>query len=52
MFFQVCALKYQYLEIQSILPKLKRLKELLEKNMYNGEECEQDDEHMDKKVKN
>ena len=40
----------EYYEVREIRPKLKRLRELLEENMFSGMECENDEYHQGKKV--
>ena len=40
----------EYYEVREIRPKLKRLKEMLEENMFSGNESENDDYHQGKKV--
>ncbi|XP_021378871.1 sister chromatid cohesion protein DCC1-like isoform X2 [Mizuhopecten yessoensis] len=46
---KVTSVLQNYFELRPCKPKVKKLKMLLEKNMYNGKESEEDEEHMDEK---
>jgi len=43
-------MKHEYYELRKIKPRLKRLRELLQENVYSGWECEGEEEHQGKKV--
>ncbi|XP_063402344.1 sister chromatid cohesion protein DCC1-like isoform X1 [Mytilus trossulus] len=43
---QVTSTKYNYYELRHCKPKVKKLRLLLEENMYSGKECEEDEEHQ------
>lgn len=46
---QVTSTIHNYFELRHCKPKLKKLRMLLEENMYSGKECEEDEEHQGKK---
>ncbi|KAK6179587.1 hypothetical protein SNE40_011911 [Patella caerulea] len=46
---QVTSVLNNYYELRPCKPKVKKMKELLEKNLYSGKECEQDEQHQGKK---
>ncbi|XP_033736716.1 sister chromatid cohesion protein DCC1-like [Pecten maximus] len=46
---QVTSVLHNYFELRPCKPKVKKLKLLLERNMYNGKESEEDEEHMAQK---
>ncbi|KAJ8306366.1 hypothetical protein KUTeg_016911 [Tegillarca granosa] len=48
---QVTNTLYNYYELRPCKPKLKKLKQLLEENMFAGKECENDEHHQGKKYK-
>ena len=43
-------MKHEYYELRKIKPRLKRLGELLQENVYSGWECEGEEVHQGKKV--
>ena len=47
---QCRAVMYTYYELKECRPKLKRIKKMLEENMFSGQCCEEDEEHQGKKV--
>ncbi|ESP05567.1 hypothetical protein LOTGIDRAFT_208569 [Lottia gigantea] len=48
-FNQVTSVLQTYYELRPCKPKLKKLKEVLERNPYSGKECENDEHHQGKK---
>ncbi|XP_013396721.1 sister chromatid cohesion protein DCC1 isoform X2 [Lingula anatina] len=46
---EVSAILYNYFELRPIKPRLKKMKELLEENVYSGPECEEDENHHGRK---
>lgn len=46
---QVTSTIHNYFELRHCKPKLRKLRMLLEENMYSGKECEEDEEHQGRK---